>query len=524
MSAQISVYELLLDSAQTHASRPAFRQASGDVTYAALLHDVQCTARKLVHSGIQPGERIAVYAGKHYDTVVMFLAINAMGAVLVPINPQLKAPQVRHILLDSGACLFVSTGSRLKRHAAVYQDLPITPWALEEKALQALDSPPSSAPFSRTTTATDNDPAVILYTSGSTGRPKGVVLSERNLVAGAHSVADYLSLQCDDVILGVLPLSFDAGLSQLTTALACGACYVPLDFLQASEVPRCCQAHGVTTITGVPPLWVQLASVPWPSQTAARIRRFANTGGHMPAPLLARLQQTFPEAQPFLMYGLTEAFRSTYLPPSAVATHPDSIGKAVPNAAIHVVRADGTECDPGEHGELVHRGAFVTLGYWNAPELTAQRFRPWPGANPQVSRTEIAVWSGDIVYRDQDDYLYFVARQDDLIKTSGYRVSPTEIEEVLFAVDQVIEAAAYGVAHPQHGQAIVISVVTAPDQPITAQALIGLCREQLPTYMVPLHVSFHDTPLPRNPNGKIDRQQLKQRFSAFFSAAPTATE
>lgn len=250
-------------------------------------------------------------------------------------------------------------------------------------------------------------------------------------------------------MLGVLPLSFDAGLSQLTTALAAGACYAPLDFLQPAEVPRHCDAFGVTSITGVPPLWMQLASAGWSDTARTRIRRFANTGGHLATPLLHRLQAVFTNAAPYLMYGLTEAFRSTYLPPADASLRPTSIGKAVPNAEILVLRADGSECAADEPGELVHRGAFVTLGYWNRPELTAQRFRPLPRRHGEIPRPDVAVWSGDIVRRDADGYLYFVARGDDMIKTSGYRVSPTEVEDVLFALPHIREAAVFGVPHPR---------------------------------------------------------------------------
>ena len=527
MTAHISLYDLLKDSAHHHGERRAFAQGAKMATYSELLEDVRLTAKRLADSGVQAGERVAVYAGKQYETIVTFLAINARGAILVPINPQLKEPQVRHILLDSGARLLISTGPRLRRIEAMVQDIGLDTWQLEKLQADNLNTPTAAAlvtAVSAVSAVTDSDPAAILYTSGSTGRPKGVVLSQRNLVSGADSVAHYLGLRADDVILGILPLSFDAGFSQLTTALVSGACYAPLDFLQAGEVPTFCEAQGVTVITGVPPLWMQLASVQWPQPAGARIRCFANTGGHMPPPLLEKLKNAFPDAQPYLMYGLTEAFRSTYLAPEAAATRPDSIGKAVPNADIRVMRPNGTECAAGEHGELVHRGAFVTLGYWNDPELTAQRFRPWLRADQQISRAETAVWSGDIVYRDSDDFLYFVARSDDMIKTSGYRVSPTEVEEVLFAVDDVIEAAAFGVPHPQQGEAIIISLFAHPQTQLTAQALIKLCRDKLPTYMVPLHVSFHDSALPRNPNGKIDRKQLKQQFSEFFSSPLTVTE
>ena len=524
MTAHISLYDLLQDSASQHGERRAYVQGSWSASYTELLQDVKLTAAKLAESGIQAGDRVAVYAGKQYETVVLLLAINARGAILVPINPQLKEQQVRHILQDSGSKLFASTASRFKRIAAAFDDLELDIWPLDKLLADVMTLSAGPSLGQVFSAVIDSDPAAILYTSGSTGRPKGVVLSQRNLVSGADSIADYLQLQADDVILGVLPLSFDAGLSQLTTALASGACYAPLDFLQPAEVPAFCETHGVTTITGVPPLWMQLVSANWPAATGARIRRFANTGGHMPTPLLEKIKAVFPNALPYLMYGLTEAFRSTYLSPQDAASRPNSIGKAVPNADIRVMRKDGAECAAGEAGELVHRGAFVTLGYWNDPELTAQRFRPWPRPYGQIPREDVAVWSGDIVYRDEENFLYFVARGDDMIKTSGYRVSPTEVEEILFASADISEVAAFGVPHPQQGEAVMISVFSHTQASSSAEALIKLCREKLPTYMVPLHVSFHETPLPRNPNGKIDRKQLKQQFSEFFSTSLTVSE
>ncbi|WP_199154030.1 acyl-CoA ligase (AMP-forming), exosortase A system-associated [Chromobacterium sp. ASV23] len=509
--ARISLYHLLQLSALRHGERPAFAQNAIRATYTQLLSDTSIHAARLAAADIQPGDRVAIYAGKQYDSVAMMLAVNARGAILVPVNPQLKPAQLRHILTDSGARLLISTGARLKRLGEALDGLPLDAWQLEALPDTILDAPAPEV--------TDNDPAAILYTSGSTGRPKGVVLSQRNLVSGADSVSAYLGLDERDVILGILPLSFDAGLSQLTTALASAACYAPLDFLQASEVPAFCENHGVTTITGVPPLWMQLMAASWPPATGARVRRFANTGGHMPGPLLDKLRLAFPQARPYLMYGLTEAFRSTYLQPEDAAARPGSIGKAVPNADIRVLRPDGSECAPGEPGELVHRGAFVTLGYWNDPELTAHRFRPWPGVHGQIPRQETAVWSGDIVYRDDEGYLYFVARGDDMIKTSGYRVSPTEVEEILFALDGIHEAAAYGVPHPMLGEAVVVSLHGAAG--VAEGELIRLCRERLPGYMVPHHLSFHSEPLPRNPNGKIDRKQLKQQFSGLFASPST---
>ncbi|WP_107312433.1 acyl-CoA ligase (AMP-forming), exosortase A system-associated [Burkholderia metallica] len=516
MNALISVADLLEHGAQRWPQHPAYADGGGTMTYEQLARAVRRAAAALASRGVRPGERVAIYAPKRVETVVAMLAANALGAIFVPVNPQLKEAQIEHIVTDSGAALFITGAQRIKR-------LPTLAALVGERAMlieELADAIGASGADTSTSFAAgrpvDDDPAALLYTSGSTGKPKGVVVSHRNLVSGAFSVAAYQALADDDVVLGVLPLSFDAGLSQLTTALAAGACYAPLDFLQPAEVPRHCDAFGVTSITGVPPLWMQLASTGWSDTARTRIRRFANTGGHLATPLLHRLQALFTNAAPYLMYGLTEAFRSTYLPPADAALRPTSIGKAVPNAEILVLRADGSECAADEPGELVHRGAFVTLGYWNRPELTAQRFRALPRRHGEIPRADVAVWSGDIVRRDADGYLYFVARGDDMIKTSGYRVSPTEVEDVLFALPHIREAAVFGVPHASLGEAIAACVVSTLDADACRADIARACRDALPTYMNPLVVESLPA-LPRNPNGKIDRPALKDQYRDAFA-------
>jgi acyl-CoA ligase (AMP-forming) (exosortase A-associated) len=354
--------------------------------------------------------------------------------------------------------------------------------------------------------------AAILYTSGSTGHPKGVVLSHRNLVIGAASVSHYLDNDSEDRILAVLPLSFDAGLSQLTTGFHVGATVVLMNYLLPRDVVRTCEQERITGITGVPPLWIKLAGEEWKAETGARLRYFANTGGHMPRPTLDQLRSIFPKARPYLMYGLTEAFRSTYLDPTEVDRRPDSIGKAIPNAQILVVDQNGRECGVGEPGELVHRGALVSLGYWNAPKLTAKRFRPVPGQPKGVTTPEIEVWSGDLVRKDDEGFLYFIGRNDEMIKTSGYRVSPTEVEEVIFRSGLVAEVCAVGVPHEELGQAIVVFAVAPAGQDLDVDGIGEACRRQLPRYMVPNDIQARGS-LPRNENGKIDRRLLREELA-----------
>jgi acyl-CoA ligase (AMP-forming) (exosortase A-associated) len=336
-----------------------------------------------------------------------------------------------------------------------------------------------------------------------------------NMLVGATSVATYIGNQAQDRILAILPLSFDAGLSQVTTGIYAGACVVLHNHLLPRDVVRVVENESVTGLTAVPPLWMQIADQQWPAGSADSVRYFANTGGKMPRETLATLRSIFSHAKPFLMYGLTEAFRSTYLPPAEVDRRPDSIGKAIPNAEILVVAKDGSLCGPGEVGELVHRGPLVSLGYWNDPERTAHRFRPAPGQPDGLPNPELAVWSGDSVKTDDEGFLYFVSRMDEMIKTSGYRVSPAEIEEVVYDTGLVSEVAALGIPHPRLSQAIVLVAKAKQGRDASTEVLLAQLKPQVPNYMVPQAVFWKDS-LPRNANGKLDRRRLAEEYADLF--------
>ena len=487
------------------------------VSYADLSLRIQRAASGLKAAGLEPRGRVAVYLPKKTETVVSLFAASYAGGVMVPVNPVLKATQVRHILEDAGATILVTSADRyaglrqaLEGLASLRRVVLIDgiPDALRDDALVTDWSAIDGAEPGAAGASIDADVAALLYTSGSTGRPKGVVLSHRNLVAGADSVASYLENSPDDRILAVLPLSFDAGFSQLTTAFHSGATAVLHDYFLPRDLLKIAERERITGITAVPPLWSQLADLDWPDPCRQSLRYLANTGGKMPKALLSRLRELFPSAAPYLMYGLTEAFRSTYLPPAEVDRRPDSIGKAIPNAEILVVRPDGTECDAEEPGELVHRGALVSLGYWNDPARTAERFKPAPGHPAGVPLPEIAVWSGDTVRRDADGFLYFIGRRDDMIKTSGYRVSPTDIEEAAFASGLVSEAAAIGVDDERLGQRIVLVVAAGEGGEQATDALLRHFRAEVANFMVPAEVHWQSG-LPRNPNGKIDRGAVR---------------
>lgn len=497
---------------------PALRHESIVISYAQLADDVRRFASALGTLGVQRGERVAIYLDKRVETVIASFGAPAHGAVFVPINPLLKAEQVSYILRDCGVRVVVTSEARLASLATTLADCPelahvvVVGSTAGKSRFDAISvhlwGELLDAPAHNSHRVIDTDVASILYTSGSTGSPKGVVLSHRNMVAGAKSVASYLENRSDDVLLAALPLSFDAGFSQLTTAFHAGASVVLLNYLLPRDVVTAVAAFGVTGITAVPPLWIQLTQVTWPDRACEQLRYFANTGGRMPLETLRRLRTTLPWAKPYLMYGLTEAFRATYLPPEEVDRRPDSIGKAIPGSEVLVLRPDGTTCDPGEPGELVQRGALVAQGYWNDVEKTAERFRPLPGREAGLVLPELAVFSGDTVRRDDEGFLYFIGRRDEMIKSSGYRISPNEVEEVLYATQMIGECAAFGVPHASLGEAVVVVATPRDTTALDAARLLALCRERLPAYMVPSRIEIQTGPLPRNANGKIDRRAI----------------
>jgi acyl-CoA ligase (AMP-forming) (exosortase A-associated) len=522
------LHELPLRVADAGPERIALRFDAAALTYDELAGGISRFAGALGAFGVHRSERVAIFLEKRFEFVIAAFGCSAAGAVFVPINPLLKAQQVFHILRDCNASVLVTSSERFAILRAASIDCPDLRHVLlvddavdaspterfRVHAWSACRTAPSVAPRRQI----DDDMVAILYTSGSTGGPKGVVLSHRNMVAGAQSVAHYLENTSEDVLLAALPLSFDAGFSQLTTAFNVGARVVLLNYLFPVDVVNAVVRERVTGLTAVPPLWIQLSGARWPSSTA--LRYFANTGGRMPRETLAALRRLFPSAKPYLMYGLTEAFRSTFLPPEEVDRRPDSIGKAIPNVEILVLRPDGTRCAAGEPGELVHRGALVGKGYWNDPAKTAERFRRLPGRPEGLMLEEIAVFSGDSVRMDEEGFLYFIGRNDELIKTSGYRVSPTEVEEAIYATKRVSECAAFGESHASLGQAIVAVVTPADGVTLDVGALLHDCRTSLPAYMVPVRIHVQTGGLPRNPNGKIDRKRLAAEFAALGQEGP----
>ena len=447
--------------------------------------------------GLARGDRVASWLAKTSLACILPLAAARAGLVHVPINPVLKRAQAGHILADSGAKLLIGNEARLRSlETADRADarLIITEiWGFEGDELL-----PQS-------TSDPDELAALLYTSGSTGRPKGVMLSHANMWLGAISVAHYLGLTAEDRTLAVLPLAFDYGQNQLLSTWAAGGHAIALDYLLPSDVARAVGRHGVTVLAGVPPLWIQLSELDWAE--GGTLRTLTNSGGHLPETIVRKLQSLFPDARLHLMYGLTEAFRSTSLDPALVHEHPDSVGEAIPFAEVMIVGEDGSEAAPGEEGELVHAGPLVAQGYWHDAKRTGERFKPAPSFSRYGGT---AVWSGDRAVRGADGLIRFRGRDDAMIKVSGNRLSPTEIEEAALASGAVREVLALGVKDGRLGQAVKLVAVAKGEG--AEERLKAHLAAELPAYMQPREIVWRDE-LPVSPNGKVDRAALVKEFA-----------
>jgi acyl-CoA ligase (AMP-forming) (exosortase A-associated) len=494
--ASARIEHALFRAAELAPSRAAIVERERQLTYGELAARAAGLATQLVAGGLAPGERVAIFLDKSLECVVAIYGTWAAGGVIVPIHEGLKRAQIDHILEDSGGAMLVSDARRVQRVEGGGLGRPFVEVGAETAAWSSLpvrETPPSEL-------------AALLYTSGSTGRPKGIAISHANLVAGARIVSTYLGITEDERILSVLPFSFDYGLNQLLTVIAQRATL----FLQRSHLPadicRSLQTFEITGLAGVPPLWAQLLqrTSPFATLSFPRLRYLTNSGGVFPKPLLARYRELLPTTDVVLMYGLTEAFRSTYLPPGELDRRPDSMGKAIPETEILVVDDAGKPCAPGEIGELVHAGPTVALGYWNNAEATNEKWRPHP-LDP--SRDERVVYSGDLVRTDEEGFLYFVSRRDQMLKCYGFRVSPEDVEEQLHASKLVLEAVIVGQPHEIAGTALVAHVVPREPASFDPAVLLDYCRAQMPQYMVPVEIVTRES-LPRTSSGKLDRKRV----------------
>jgi acyl-CoA ligase (AMP-forming) (exosortase A-associated) len=520
------VPHMLRASADRRPEQEAVVQGGQRMTYGELARRAAGLAAGLRNAGLERSERVGIHVEPSVAQALSIFGVSMAGGVFVPVNSVLFPAQVAHIAQDCSMSALITTSSKLQslvegetkippsvRFLVVLGDGRTPSGGLPCYDFEELGG--SSVPRTWAETGIEKDLAAILYTSGSTGKPKGVMLSHGQIMAGSSIVSTYLGITGNDRILGALPLSFDAGLNQLMTAIQHGGTFVFGAFVFAREIVQALVAERITGMGGVPTLWSLLVqpSSGLAKQTLPDLRYITNTGGRMPQSVLKLLRQALPSTRVFLMYGLTEAFRSTYLPPDELDRRPTSIGKAIPDTEILVIDEQGQLCKPGEVGELVHRGPTVSMGYWGQPELTARVLRPNPLLPAELGDVEKVCYSGDLVRMDEDGFLYFVGRRDNLIKSSGYRVSPTEVEEVLFQTGRLREAAIIGIPDDVLGQAIKAFVVPREGEVVEAAELLEFCAERLPRYMVPKVVEICP-PLPKTASGKVDYPALRRREEA----------
>ena len=489
-----SVATLLWTAAEREAAAVALVDGAHSISYGTLAERAAGVASRLDEVGVEPGDRVAVFLERSSDAVACIFGVLAAGGTSIVINERSRPRQVEHILSNSGAGLLISSSDMLSRQ----------PRALETAARVS-----DVAEFPREGThgplpRAKSDPAVIIYTSGTTGLPKGVTHTHGNLSVGVATCARYLGMRADDRVASLLSLSTVYGINQLLSSVTVGAALVLERSPLASQIAADLRAQRVTVAAGVPPLWLQLLAVPdFRDNPIPSLRQMQNAGGHLPAEAARRLRRAQPQSDLVLQYGMTEVIRTTFLPPSEVDRRPDCMGLPMPGIEVLVVRDDGTLCEPGEVGELVHCGPTVAAGYWGDAEATARVFRPHP-LRPDSG--ERVVFSGDMVRRDKDGFLYFVSRRDRMMKSMGYRVGPDEVGDVLHASGEIMETVVASEPDPERGERIVAWVVLRPGGSV--QRLTRFCRTELPLYMQPSRIEAREQ-LPRLPSGKYDLPALR---------------
>ena len=522
---EFTLHDLLYNSLERDPHKPAVVDGDAEYSYEELERESGSLAAALVEAGVARGDRVGVLVEKSWEAIVSMLAASRVGAAYVNVNPLFKAPQVEYLAQDCDIRVMIGDTPKLDELAP----------KMVETAFYRGEKPQGAAANTYTDVGealrgdgltedrhvSEVDLGTILYTSGSTGMPKGVATSQRNVVVGAQIVSHYLENVPEDRVLSALPLNFDAGMSQFTTSLRAGATLYLLRSRLPGDLLKALRRHEITGVTGVPPLWSLLirGAKSLQENPLTHLRYLANTGGRIPQANLDELRRLLEPAgtKIYLMYGLTEAFRSTYLDPQEIhRSSPEQgncIGKAIPNTEIMVIDKEGNEAAPGEPGELVHRGPTVAMGYWGNEEATEKAYRPNPLAPPELLDVERVVYSGDTVTRDEEGYLYFLGREDAMIKNQGYRLSPEEVENLLIASGLVNEACAFGVENPAVGHDV-IAVISLRDG--GGDGALDSIREYAinngPPYMIPKEILVWDE-LPKTGSGKIDRKGISSAYT-----------
>lgn len=507
------VHSSFVRHGQERPDKTALVFAERRVTYGQLNEESDRLAQAMRRDGLRRGDRVAIFLDNSVEMVTAIYATLKAGAIFSPLSATLKAKKLEYILHNLEPAFLISHASKLPQFASCTGGMDflrgivltgrrpaeagrIVSWA--DFVASGIAAPPDGGGI-------DLDLAYIIYTSGSTGEPKGVMMTHANVLAAARAIVQYLENREDDILLDVLPLSFDYGLYQVLMAFLFGGTVVlEKNFAYPYVVVDKLLKERVTGFPAVPTIFSILLQLELKKYDFRHLRYLSNTGAALPVPHIRALREVFPQARLYSMYGLTECKRVSYLPPEQLDRRPSSVGRGMPNEEVFIVDERGERVGAGEAGELVVRGSNVMRGYWRAPQETAQRLKPglYPG--------ETVLYTGDLFTADEEGYLYFVARKDDLIKTRGERVSPTEVEEALCEIDGVIEAAVVPVPDEILGSAIKAFIKTDPSRcELSVADVIRHCTDNLEAFMVPKYVEFV-AEFPKTATGKIDKKVLKE--------------
>jgi amino acid adenylation domain-containing protein len=515
------LHDFLTQAALQSPDVQAIGAGGATLTYGQLERDATAVAHSLRASGVHAGDRVIVFSPNTITAAVGFWAVVMCGAVVVMISPRTPAPRLAWVLRDADAAALITDESLVgvavaagltTLRAVIVAGPPSTLADLSHLA-HSLTLDDAVAAGSRAAdelrAPARTDLAALIYTSGSSGEPKAVMVTHANVDAAATAISGYLDLTSSDVVHCALPLSFDYGLYQMIMSVKAGARLVlERSFDLPGQILNAIVRERVTVFPGVPTMFAMLARLRSPERwDLTSVRAVTSTGSALASTQVAWLRGAFPTAQIFSMYGLTECKRCTYLPPVDLERKPGSVGVAIPGNEIWLVDAEDRVVGPGEVGELVVRGPTVMAGYWRRPEETARRLRPGPHPGESV------LYTGDLCRLDDDGYLYFVSRMDDVIKSRGEKVAPAEVEAALRSSPGVLEAAVIGRPDEVLGQAIHAFVVVDSRTRLTPAVLRAACRDRLEPFMVPQAIEIVDT-MPQTANGKVEKAALVGAESA----------
>jgi long-chain acyl-CoA synthetase len=494
-----SIAEDLSRNAARDPDRIAVIVGERQVSFAELDGLVERLAAGLREQGVQRGDRVAIMLPNGIDAVVAIEGTLRAGAAIMPINPTAKHDRVSDLLGRSEAAALLCDEERAGEVSVAVAAVDGVSWFSDLEQLSSDATVPRETPD-------DADLAALMHTSGSTGGPKGVMHCHGGLGFVTDSIIEYLEVVPEDRILNLLPLSFGYGLTHLLICLRSGSTLVLEPGVGLpGRIVKLLEEQQITGLPGVPTVFQLLLTLRGLAERPLPHLRFlTNAGAALPTPAIEEVRRTFPNATLYSMYGQTECIRTCYLPPDQLDTRPDSVGVSIPGSETWIEDDEGNEVGPGVVGELIVRGPHVMQGYWRDPEATASRVRE--GHHPG----ERVLASNDLFRTDEEGYLYFVGRRDDIIKSRGEKVPPREVEEVLHIEPGIKEAAVVGVPDRLLGEAVHAHVSAREGEELDAAALKRLCAEHLEDYMVPQRIVVHDE-LPRNQNGKIDRLGLANR-------------